>query len=96
MDVIVLDGDSDEDDRQVKFHESSSNAGPPSRPHPSKRRKAESSTTHVSDTADLSEGVDHISDTVLEPSATEAPVVPAALNTGEAESPTLSPQQACT
>ena len=96
MDVIVLDGDSDEDDQQVKIPESSSNAGPPSRPRPSKRRKMEPSTTHVSDTADLSEDVDHISDTVLEPSATEAPIVPAALPTGEAESPNLSPQQACT
>ena len=96
MDVIVLDGDSDDDDQQVKIQESSSIAGSPSRPRPSKRRKTESSTTHVSDTADLSEDVDHISDTVLEPSATEAPVAPAALHTGEAESPTLSTQQACT
>ena len=96
MDVIVLDGDSDEDDQEVKGQDSSSKAGPPSRPRPSKRRKTESSTTHVSDTADLSEEVDHISDTVLEPSATEAPVAPAALHTGEAESPSLSPQQAGT
>ena len=96
MDVIVLESDSDEDDQQAKIKESSSNAGPPSRPHPTKRRKTESSTTHISDTADLSESVDHIGDTVLEPSATEAPVAPAALHTGEAESPTLSSQQACT
>jgi hypothetical protein len=91
MDVIVLDGDSDEDDQQVTIEESSSNAGPPSRPRPSKRRKTETSTTHVSDTA---ESVSHISDTILEPSVTEAPVAPAALQSGEADSPTLSPQQA--
>lgn len=96
MDVIVLDGNSDEDDQQFKIQESPSNPGPPSRPRASKRRKTDLSSTHVSDTVDPSEDVDHISDTVLEPSATEAPLAPAAVHTGEAESPTLSPQQACT
>ncbi|DBA72022.1 TPA: hypothetical protein ACH3X2_14301 [Trebouxia sp. C0005] len=93
MDVIVLDGNSDEDDQQFKIQESPSNPGPPSRPRASKRRKTDLSSTHVSDTVDPSEDVDHISDTVLEPSATEAPLAPAAVHTGEAESPTLSPQQ---
>lgn len=95
MEVIVLDGDSDEGEHQHTTRHSSSVHASSVDSRPAKRRKQEASTTHVTETTDLSESVSHVSDTVWEPSATEAPVLPAAAHAGEAESPTLSPQQAC-
>lgn len=91
MEVIVLD-DSDESD-QNKDSDGASYHSASARHRPAKRRRQDSSTTHVSDTVNISADVSHVSDTVLEPSATEAPIMPAATPSTEGESPTLSPQQ---
>ena len=88
MEVIVLDGDSDETDHQ----QSSANYGAFTRPPPAKRRRQESNT-RVSDTVDLSE-VSHVSETVVDATAVKAPEVSAIGSVSEAESPSLSPQQA--
>lgn len=92
MEVIVLVGDSDEEHQQTRLAQSSSNFIEAERP--AKRRRQEPSSTYVSNTVDLSDGVSHVSDTVLEPCATEAPTIPAVVPASDADSPALSPQQA--
>ena len=94
MEVIVLD-DSDEGDipRKHRLDTSSFIGDGSSRPRLAKRRRPDASLTHVSDTADLTEDASHVSDTVLEPSATEAPITAAAAPSSDAESPALSSQQ---
>ena len=92
----MLNGDSDEAECVSKGADPSSSFDAKSQSRPAKRQRHESSTSRVSDTlntVDLSEGISHVSDTVREPTATEAPVQPASAANDDAESPTLSPQQ---
>ena len=94
--VIVLDGDSDEGDHLTKVTASAiKDAEGHNRPAKRQRQEA-SSFRDTINTVDLCE-LSHVSDTVQEPSVTEAPVQPAAASAAadDAESPTLSPQQVC-
>lgn len=96
MHVIVLDGDSDEGDNLTKVTASASKDAE-GHNRPAKRQRQEpSSFRDTVNTVDLCE-LSHVSDTVQEPSVTEAPVHPAAASAAadDAESPTLSPQQVC-
>ena len=96
MEVIVLGSDSDDGNDTGRTVKRSTSFDASVRPRPAKRRRQEASMSRVSDTVaavDLSDSVSHVSDTVQEPTATEAPACPASAAAGEAESPTLSPQQ---
>lgn len=93
MDVIVLDGDSDEGDLTIKDDVS---AGKEAEGYgrPAKRQRQHPlSQWDTTNKVDLCEGLSHVSDTVQEPSVTEAPVQPASAAADGADSPTLSPQQ---
>ena len=95
MDVIVLDGDSDEGEHTIKKDVS---AGREAEGYgrPAKRQRREpSSQWDTTNEIDLCEGLSHVSDTVQEPSVTEAPVQPTSAAADGADSPTLSPQQVC-
>lgn len=95
MDIIVLDGDSDEGDQVTKVTTSARNDAT-SYKRPAKRQRQEApSNRDTANAVDLCEGISHVSDTVQEPSVTEAPVQPASAAADDAESPTLSPQQVC-
>ena len=90
-----MDDDSDDGGVSGKHKlESASSAGDASaRPRPAKRRRQDVSVTHVSGTVDLSENATHVSDTILEPSTSEAPIAPASAPGSDAESPILSTEQ---
>lgn len=98
MDVIVLDGDSDEGDHinhTIKEYVSV-NEKAEGYARPAKRQRQEpSSQWDMANRVDRCEGLSHVSDTVQEPSVTEAPVQPASASADDADSPTLSPQQVC-
>ena len=96
MEVIVLDDSSDGAGYVKKSADPSTSFDADGRSRPAKRRRQETLATRISETTnkvDLSEGTSHVSDTVNEPSATEAPILPASAAADDAESPTLSPQQ---
>ena len=95
MDIIVLDGDSDEGDHTTK-EDVPVIKGAEECGRPAKRQRQEPpSQWDTANKVDLCEGLSHVSDTVnsVEPSVTEAPVQPASAAADDAESPTLSPQQ---
>ena len=95
MDVIVLDGDSDEGDHTTK-EDLSATKEAEGYGRPAKRQRQEASSQwDTANKVDLCEGLSHVSDTVQEPSVTEAPLQPASAAADDAESPTLSPQQVC-
>ena len=98
MDVIVLDGDSDEGDHKDHTTKEDLSASKEAEGYgrPAKRQRQESlSQWDTANGADLCDGLSHVSDTVQEPSVTEAPVQPASASADDADSPTLSPQQVC-
>ena len=94
MEVIVLDGDSDEGEHTSKDAIVSTSNDAEGYSRPAKRQRQEPSCDWVTDTVNTVDlcDVSHVSETVQEPSVTEAPVQPASA-ADDAESPTLSPQQ---
>lgn len=95
MEIIVLDGDSDEGDHISKDERVSERHDTEGYSRPAKRQRQEPSSNWVHNADPSSVSVSHVSDTVQEPSMTEAPLQPGFAAADDAESPSLSPQQVC-
>lgn len=93
MEVIVLDDDSDECDHISKVERVSARDDTEGCGRPAKRQRQEPSSKWAHKAVPSSISVSHVSDTVQEPSTTEAPLQPGSAAADDAESPSLSPQQ---